>query len=103
MIAPDDLIQFNCIPISRACPACRAWGRHDTRPLLHAARLAYQATCARCGHTWPCRITAGDRLALQKELRAFSKPPLCEECARYRADPPSRLCPGCEAYREHQR
>lgn len=28
---------------------------------------------------------------------------LCEECERYYADPPSRLCPGCEAYREHQR
>jgi rubrerythrin len=26
----------------------------------------------------------------------------CSECNIYFADPPSRLCPGCEAYREHQ-
>lgn len=27
-------------------------------------------------------------------------PVLCEECGNY-ADPPSRLCPGCEAYQAH--
>lgn len=27
----------------------------------------------------------------------------CEECGKYRADPPSKLCPGCQAYREHQK
>jgi rubrerythrin len=27
----------------------------------------------------------------------------CIECGTNYADPPSRLCPGCEAYREHQR
>ena len=26
----------------------------------------------------------------------------CEECGINWADPPSRICPGCEAYREHQ-
>lgn len=26
----------------------------------------------------------------------------CEECGQYPADAPSPLCPGCEAYREHQ-
>jgi hypothetical protein len=31
------------------------------------------------------------------------RPPLCEECGIYRSDPPSRLCPGCQAYGEHQR
>jgi hypothetical protein len=25
----------------------------------------------------------------------------CEECRKYPADLPSRLCPGCDAYREH--
>ncbi len=28
-------------------------------------------------------------------------PPLCAECGKYRADPPSPLCPGCEAYQAH--
>lgn len=31
------------------------------------------------------------------------KPKLCADCGRFPADPPSRYCPGCEAYREHQR
>jgi hypothetical protein len=29
--------------------------------------------------------------------------PLCADCGKYRADPPSKLCPGCQAYVEHQR
>ena len=28
---------------------------------------------------------------------------MCEDCGERPADLPSRLCPGCEAYREHQR
>ncbi len=28
-------------------------------------------------------------------------PRLCEDCYTYPADWPSKLCPGCEAYREH--
>lgn len=28
---------------------------------------------------------------------------LCEDCGIFHADSPSRVCPGCEAYREHQR
>lgn len=30
-------------------------------------------------------------------------PPWCEECGSYRSDPPSKLCPGCQAYGDHQR
>ena len=26
----------------------------------------------------------------------------CSGCGKHWADPPSDLCPGCEAYREHQ-
>ena len=26
----------------------------------------------------------------------------CVECGRYPADPPSAICPGCEANKEHQ-
>jgi hypothetical protein len=30
------------------------------------------------------------------------KPKKCADCGKDWADPPSSLCPGCEAYREHQ-
>ena len=30
-------------------------------------------------------------------------PQMCAECGQNRANSPSRLCPGCEAYREHCR
>lgn len=37
----------------------------------------------------------------QKRLRM---PPWCEECGSDRSEnPPSKLCPGCQAYRDHQR
>jgi hypothetical protein len=34
-----------------------------------------------------------------KEKRKRAK--RCDECGIYMADPPSRLCPGCQAYKEH--
>lgn len=30
------------------------------------------------------------------------QPPMCESCGVNRSDPPSKLCPGCQAYQEHQ-
>lgn len=36
------------------------------------------------------------------EQRPVVKPPICDECGENYADPPSKLCPGCQAYREHQ-
>jgi rubrerythrin len=27
----------------------------------------------------------------------------CDDCGINYADPPSKLCPGCQAYQEHQR
>lgn len=29
------------------------------------------------------------------------EPKMCDECGVNRADPPSKLCPGCQAYKEH--
>jgi hypothetical protein len=29
------------------------------------------------------------------------KPRLCEECGKNPADTPSKICVGCQAYREH--
>jgi hypothetical protein len=31
-----------------------------------------------------------------------SEAPMCESCGVNPADPPGRLCVGCEAYKEHQ-
>lgn len=39
--------------------------------------------------------------ASAKEIRR-QKPMLCDGCLDNYADPPSDLCPGCQAYREHQ-
>jgi hypothetical protein len=33
----------------------------------------------------------------------IKRPPMCEGCGVNRSDPPSRLCPGCQAYQDHQR
>lgn len=30
------------------------------------------------------------------------EPPLCIDCGKDYSDPPSKRCPGCEAYMEHQ-
>jgi len=30
------------------------------------------------------------------------RPKKCEGCGKNYADPPSKLCPGCQAYKEHQ-
>jgi Domain of unknown function (DUF4326) len=35
-------------------------------------------------------------------LRKANAANLCADCGVYPADLPSRLCPGCEAYSEHQ-
>lgn len=32
---------------------------------------------------------------------AGKRPPMCEDCGKDRSDPPSKLCPGCQAYKEH--
>ena len=28
---------------------------------------------------------------------------LCAECGLFRSDPPSKLCPACQAYQEHRK
>ena len=38
-----------------------------------------------------------------KKKKLSEKPKLCEECYVNYADPPSKLCPGCQAYKEHQK
>jgi hypothetical protein len=56
---------------------------------------------------WELLWGSGERLKPLKPEKARTervrRPPVCEECGIYRADPPSKICVGCEAYREHQR
>lgn len=42
-------------------------------------------------------IHTGKDIARPKRRRSK----MCKECGVNSADPPSRICPGCEAYREH--
>lgn len=46
------------------------------------------------------RIRGDAKVASVKTIRV-RKPPMCEECGKNRADPPGKLCVGCEAYRDH--
>lgn len=39
---------------------------------------------------------------MDRRVAQFKKPPMCEGCSVNRSDPPSKLCVGCQAYREHQ-
>jgi hypothetical protein len=73
-----------------------------TRLNDHLRRHEWRCACGcinadddpRC---WSCPAdTDGD---VPPRLRAKR----CIECGTNFADPPSRLCPGCEAYWEHQR
>lgn len=47
-------------------------------------------------------MTIGKLARQPMETRVYGKPPMCEGCGVNRSDPPSPLCPGCQAYREHQ-
>lgn len=51
---------------------------------------------------WLAAARKGEPELLAKARETLAPPP-CEECGARPSDPPSRLCPGCEAYREHQR
>jgi rubrerythrin len=44
-----------------------------------------------------------ERLDMIRAEMQRRRAPKCEDCGINPADPPSKLCPGCEAFREHQR
>lgn len=56
--------------------------------------LTGRATCDACGHHW---IATDAQMKAHEEIAAR-----CYECEVNYADTPSKLCPGCQAYREHQ-
>jgi hypothetical protein len=43
----------------------------------------------------------GEAIDVLRQVEAG--PPVCEECGIYPSDPPSQICVGCEAYKEHTR
>ena len=45
---------------------------------------------------------SGDWQEQEYARNVLGWPTLCDGCGVHLSDPPSRLCPGCEAYREHQ-
>ena len=47
------------------------------------------------------RLEALARAAQRASRSKSYKPQICDECGKYPADLPSKLCAGCEAYREH--
>jgi hypothetical protein len=59
------------------------------------AAAAERAGLPRTAQSWR------DTIANLRERGSIRRPPLCEDCGKNRSDPPSKLCPGCEAYREH--
>lgn len=38
----------------------------------------------------------------ERNVQAAFDSDLCSECGKEKRDTPSKLCPGCQAYREHQ-
>lgn len=74
---------------------------HDARAALSATSVTGQPEgtaqpeaqhgVAETGLRYPSRTGDGEADA----------PAICDECGKYPADPPSRLCPGCQAYRDH--
>lgn len=38
---------------------------------------------------------------LTAKRRRERMPKVCDSCGQNPPDPPSRLCPGCQAYRDH--
>ena len=55
--------------------------------------LTGRATCDDCGHH---RIATDAQMKVHEELASR-----CYECEVNYADTPSKLCPGCQAYRDH--
>lgn len=47
-------------------------------------------------------LTAKEQKIMHAALRRSVRL-LCESCGKFTRDPPSHLCPGCEAYQEHTR
>lgn len=59
----------------------------------------YHETADHLVMDWTLRADQIERALAETEPK--EKPLLCEECGLYPADLPSKICPGCAAYKEH--
>ena len=85
------------------CHVCGDWVDTDANPdaFVDIGRGAenWQAFCDECKPEYGGNDQA---IAAKVEAKMREKEPkMCDECGEEYADPPSKLCPGCEAYREH--
>jgi hypothetical protein len=57
-----------------------------------------------CGSVWPPHCTPAQIEARRQAALAEYRPrrKRCVDCGVHWADPPSQICPGCEAYQEHR-
>jgi hypothetical protein len=59
--------------------------------------------CPSCGRShWKMPFGKPPSSVASTNRAPNSRPKKCEGCGQNYADPPSKLCPGCQAYREHQ-
>jgi hypothetical protein len=84
---------------------------NDMKERRRKRRAELGVNCPRCNQVQPKRIPSillpGQRCKVDgyvdpRPRERFRKPPMCTGCGVHRADPPSELCVGCEAYKEHQ-
>lgn len=52
-------------------------------------------------HVIDAELANGNLEAWRQVLGFPRRPKMCEECGVNPADCPRRICPGCDAYREH--
>jgi hypothetical protein len=84
---------------------CCVCGSNAGRWQQHWNRDTGFGICGKC-IDWLCARGTSEAEILDLYGRegvnwGYEKPPLCDGCGINRADPPSALCPGCDAYREH--
>jgi hypothetical protein len=66
----------------------------DIRDCVYPDCLVRTAFGAACAHSCEHEAAASRSLPVRRRR--------CTGCGIHWADPPSALCPGCQAYREHQ-
>jgi ribosomal protein L32 len=95
--APQHVIERMTKIVKVACPYCGA-AIGELCCTKHGAKIM------QIGQVHDARLSPNkkpSKRAMQNSRRMPHRMK-CEECGKNYADPPSRLCPGCEAYREHQ-
>lgn len=88
--------------IPYSCAYCVECAQHGADPEWVLEHLLNEVAGGDPTKLAPGLITYKDGKYISFEEWAYAKPEKCEGCGIYPADPPSKLCPGCQAYQEHQ-